>query len=93
MAALTSGYSNNAPSPPTTTEEKESIPSLAQDAYSLLSEQDAKMMELGDFIAELRDLDLRTAVIDEILGYMVSNNWVQLWIWKGTEETWINIVE
>nr|XP_018265022.1 uncharacterized protein I303_03204 [Kwoniella dejecticola CBS 10117]OBR87180.1 hypothetical protein I303_03204 [Kwoniella dejecticola CBS 10117] len=93
MASLTSGYTNNAPSPPTTAEEKETIPSLAQNAYSLLAEQESKMMELGDFIAELRDLDLRTAVIDEILGHVVSNNWVSLWIWKGTEETWISIVE
>ncbi|KAK6907662.1 hypothetical protein V866_003518 [Kwoniella sp. B9012] len=95
MASITSGYTSyeSPPSPPATEEERESIPSLAQDAYELLGQQESKMMELGDFIAELRDLDLRTAVIDEILDYMTSNSWVQLWNWKGTEETWISIVE
>ncbi|WWC88188.1 uncharacterized protein L201_003093 [Kwoniella dendrophila CBS 6074] len=95
MTSLTSGYNTygSPPSPPATAEENERIPSLAQEAYGLLSQQDNKMMELGDFIAELRDLDLRTALIDEILSYMTSNSWVQLWKWKGTEETWISIVD
>ncbi|WVQ96971.1 hypothetical protein IAU59_004080 [Kwoniella sp. CBS 9459] len=95
MASMASAYTNYAspPSPPATEEEIGRIPSLAGDAFGLQSEQESKMMELGDFIAELRDLDLRGAVIDEVLEYMTSNGWVQLWVWKGTEETWISVVE
>ncbi|WVF70993.1 hypothetical protein IAT40_005789 [Kwoniella sp. CBS 6097] len=95
MTSMTTSYSTYAspPSPPATDEEIGRIPSLAGEAFALLSEQESKMMELGDFIAELRDLDLRGAVIDEVLGYMASNGWVQLWVWKGTEETWISVIE
>ncbi|OCF42876.1 hypothetical protein I317_03353 [Kwoniella heveanensis CBS 569] len=95
MASMATSYTTyeSPPSPPATEEEIGRIPSLAAEAFALLSEQEKKMMELGDFIAELRDLDLRGAVIDEVLEYMTSNSWVQLWVWKGTEETWISVVE
>ena len=50
------------------------------------------MMSLGDFIAELRDYDIRTVVIDEILQFMSSRKWVQLWKRRASEETWISVV-
>lgn len=50
-------------------------------------------MSLGDFIAELRDYDLRTSLIDAILDYMVLSEWVWLWKNRGTGETWISVYE
>jgi hypothetical protein len=51
------------------------------------------MMPLGDFIAELRDYDVRSVVIDEILQYMIGNRWVALWKERGSDEAWISIIE
>lgn len=50
-------------------------------------------MSLGDFIADLRDHDLRTSLIDAILDYMVVNDWVWLWRNRDTGETWISVYE
>ncbi|ODN84053.1 hypothetical protein, variant 2 [Cryptococcus amylolentus CBS 6039] len=95
VPSLDSGYFENnspPPSPPPTAEERLSVPMLADEAIRLLRKQDAKMMSLGDFIAELReDYDLRTVVVDEVLEFMTANGWVQLWKRKGKEETWISI--
>ncbi|OCF56724.1 hypothetical protein L486_05578 [Kwoniella mangroviensis CBS 10435] len=45
MTSITSGYTSyeSPPSPPATEEERESIPSLAQDAYELLGQQESKL--------------------------------------------------
>ncbi|WVQ85718.1 hypothetical protein IAT38_007884 [Cryptococcus sp. DSM 104549] len=97
MTSVDSGYFEFAsppPSPPPTDEERMSVPTLAEGAFELLGGQECKMMSLGDFIAELReDFDLRTVVIDEVLEHMTLHGWVQLWKHKGTEETWISVVE
>lgn len=50
-----------------------------------------KTMTLGDFIAELRDLDVGSPMIDEVIVYMAASSWVQLWRHKGSDETWISI--
>lgn len=50
-------------------------------------------MELGDFIAELRDMNIRTAVIDEVLEYLTDNGWVSMWQKGSTGETWITALE
>lgn len=50
-------------------------------------------MSLGDFIADLREYDIRTALIDAILDYMVVNDWVWLWRHRDTGETWISVYE
>lgn len=42
-------------------------------------------MTLGDFIAELRDLDVGSPVIDEVIIYMAASSWVQLWRHKGSD--------
>lgn len=50
-------------------------------------------MSLGDFIAELRDYDLRTSLIDAILDYMVGSEWAWLWRNRDTGEMWISVYE
>lgn len=46
-------------------------------------------MFLGDFIAELREMNVRTAIIDEVLEWMTENGWVHMWRRTSTGETWI----
>jgi hypothetical protein len=46
-------------------------------------------MSLGDFAAELRDLDILSSTIDAIIEYMTTMNWVWLWKNRDTEEMWI----
>jgi hypothetical protein len=48
-------------------------------------------MTPGDFIAELRDLDVGLPVVDEVIIYMAASSWVQLWRHKGSDETWISL--
>jgi hypothetical protein len=50
-------------------------------------------MSLGDFAAELRDLDILSSIIDAILDHMTSMNWVWLWKNRDTGETWITAYE
>ena len=50
-------------------------------------------MSLGDFIAELREYDIRAVVIDEVLSYMSTNGWVEIWQARGSGENWISVVE
>ncbi|GFZ43363.1 hypothetical protein JCM24511_01083 [Saitozyma sp. JCM 24511] len=83
-------------SPPPTPEERLRIPSIAEAAYLLLEAQDHKMMPLGEFIDELRevsDYDIRAVVIDETLAYMASNAWVALWKDRTSDEAWISVIE
>ena len=50
-------------------------------------------MSLGDFIADMRDYDLRTSLIDAVLDYMVVNEWAWIWRNRDTGETWISVYE
>jgi len=50
-------------------------------------------MSLGDFAAELRDLDILSSTIDAIIEYMTTINWVWLWKNRDTEEMWITAYE
>lgn len=50
-------------------------------------------MSLGDFIADMREYDIRTALIDAVLDYMVANHWVWLWRNRDTGETWISVYD
>jgi len=89
MSSWESSYAPEAP--PLSAYERDQIPDIARDMYHYLRGQEAQMMFLGDFIAELREFDVRSLVLDEILQYMTSNKWVVMWKRKGTDETWISV--
>lgn len=54
----------------------------------------SQTMALGDFVAELREYDLTSPTIDQVLQYLISMGWVQ--VWRDTEEddseTWITAI-
>jgi hypothetical protein len=51
-------------------------------------------MALGDFVAELREYDLTSPSIDQVLQYLISMGWVQVWRDTGEDdsETWITAI-
>lgn len=52
-----------------------------------------QMMSLGEFVTELRDSNLRTMVIDEVVMFMAIHGWVQLWRTGQKGEIWIGAVD
>nr|XP_031859401.1 uncharacterized protein CI109_005243 [Kwoniella shandongensis]KAA5526473.1 hypothetical protein CI109_005243 [Kwoniella shandongensis] len=81
------------PSPPLSKAEQERIPALAQQSYIILAEEFGGSMTLGEFAAELRDLNLRSSVIDDIITYMSTNGWAHTWKNEEDDDTWISVAE
>jgi len=52
-------------------------------------------MSLGDFAAEIRDLDfdILSSFIDAIIEYMTTNDWASLWESRDNGERWITANE
>ncbi|EIW72707.1 hypothetical protein TREMEDRAFT_58876 [Tremella mesenterica DSM 1558] len=67
------------------------VPGLTAQALHILSQQDRQSMALGDFTAELRDLDIRGVVIDEVLTQMTTYYGARIWVLKRNGELWISL--